>query len=304
MGNNLVPEKRADKNGKIVIRHVKSDFVKPVKDKPSIPKPSVHTRSILQSVRLKEMDSGALTLALLSDVRLLEREGKVNYDAIFDALDAATFLHLHQTRGNRKNLPKTPYIEHPLRNTLRSLRWGCKDQSVLIATILHDTVEDCADEIVSYYLQHEAPESLSEHEKRELALGWVESNFGAETRHLVLAVSNPLGDGKDKTAQEKYDIYAAHVEDSIRGDAKAFLVKFADFVDNAVGLHHNDVEGNHAAVTRRARKYRPVVDIFEREFLNNPELRELVSEEGYASIWEHIQEAKVKLTPLSERELV
>lgn len=299
MGQSLVPEPRPDKNGKVVVRYVKGGSGAPGKGSRGIPVPAIKPTSALQTIKLKEMDSGALTLALLGDIRRLEKEGEVDYDTVLSALDAATFLHLDQTpRGNRKNLPRTPYIEHPLRNTIRAARWGCTDQDVLVSTLLHDTVEDCADKIVSYYLGRDDADSLSEESKRELALGWVEDVFGPEVHHLVHAVSNEVGDGTKKTEQEKHENYASHVRDSIQGDAKVFLVKFADFVDNAVGLHHNNIEGNRAAVSRRARKYLPVVDIFEKEYESNDELREIVDEKGYAAIWEQIQEAKVKLEPL------
>lgn len=302
MGNNLTPEPRADKNGKIVVRHVKSDFVATKPLPASIPKPSVSTRSILQSVRLKEMDSGALTLTLLSDVRGLEKAGEVDYDTVFGALDAATFLHLHQTRENRKNLPRTPYIEHPLRNTIRAVRWGCKDQDVLVATLLHDTVEDCADEIITFYLGRKDTDSLDSHTKREMALDWVEQSFGSEVRRLVHAVSNPVSDGRKRTEREKHEAYVDHVSESIEDDAKVFLVKFADFVDNAVGLPHNNVEGNREAVTRRARKYLLAVDVFEREYESNSAIRDLVNSEGYESIWNHIQEAKQRLVRLANQQ--
>lgn len=297
-----MPEARPDKNGKIVIRHVKSDSGVSGLGSRGIPSPTLCPVSPLQSIPLKEMDSGALTLALLSDIRRMEKEGAVDYDTVLSALDAATFLHLDQIRGNRKNLPRTPYIEHPLRNTIRAARWGCKDQDVLVSTLLHDTVEDWAGKIVSHYLGRDDSESLSEQEKQELAFGWVEDNFGPDVLHLVKAVSNEVDDGEPKSEGEKHERYANHVKDSIEGDAKVFVVKFADFVDNAVGLHHNNIEGNRKAVSRRARKYLPVVSIFEKEYESNPAIRDIVDESGYEAIWSQIQEAKVKLEPLVKQD--
>lgn len=297
MKSNLIPESRADKNGKVVVRHVKSE-VSAKNTLRSIPKPNAEPMSVLQSVRLKEMDSGALTIALLRDVRAMQKDGDVNYDTVFDALDAAAYLHLNATRSNRKNLPRTPYIEHPLRNTIRACRWGCRDESVLVATLLHDTVEDCADQIISHYLGRDDVDSLDEHQKRELSLGWVKNTFGDEVLHLVKAVSNDVDTGEKKSEKEKHDSYAEHVRKNIKGDAKAFLVKFSDFVDNAVGLHHNNIPENRKGVSRRARKYFPVIEIFEAEFESNPAIRDLVDEKGYAAIWEQLQEAKVKLAPL------
>lgn len=301
MRSNLKPESRADKNGRVVTRHVRADSAPASGTNRAIPKPNAAPASVLQSVRLKEMDSGALTIALLRDVRAMQRDGDVNYDNVFDALDAAAFLHIDDTRSNRKNLPRTPYIEHPLRNTLRAARWGCRDESVLVATLLHDTVEDCADQIISHYLGRDDVASLSEEEKRELALGWVGDTFGAEVLHLVKAVSNDVDNGDAKSEKKKHDDYATHVQKKIKGDAKVFLVKFADFVDNAVSLPHNVAAGNVESAARRARKYFPVIAIFESEYLSNPAIRDLVDEKGYTAIWEQIQEAKVKLEPIMRR---
>ena len=297
MGNNLVPVSRTDKNGKTVVRHVRADTAVLPSSK-RIPKPSIAPKSVLQSVRLKEMDSGALTIALLRDIRAMQKEGTVDYDTVFDAMDAAAFLHLHQTRANRKNLPRTPYIEHPLRNTLRVVRWGCRDEDILVATLLHDTVEDHSDQIISHYLGRDDVDSLDENTKRDLALGWVNDIFGPDVMHLVKAVSNDVDNGEKKNEKQKHAAYAKHVKDKIRNDAKVFLVKFADFVDNAVGLPHNNIPENRESVSRRARKYSLVISIFEEEYKSNKGIRDLVDEAGYEAIWEQIQEAKVKLEPL------
>jgi (p)ppGpp synthase/HD superfamily hydrolase len=213
----------------------------------------------------------------------------------------ATFLHRHQTRANRKNLPRTPYIEHPLRNALRSVRWGCADQDVIVAAIMHDTVEDCAPDILTHYVGHPEPELLSEAERREVALGWMLRDFGPEVARIVEAVSNPLRDESGMSKERKRELYAEHVAEAIRADAKVFVVKFADFVDNALGLPHNAVEGNEGMIERLALKYLPVASVFEREYEANPDIRKMIGDEGHTLIGEQIAEAKTKLTALLKR---
>lgn len=297
MASQLVPEARPDCNGKVVIRHVRVDPA-PAHRGPGLPSPALPPGGALRSVPLKDMDSGALTVALLSDVRELEADGKLDSATVFDALSAATFLHRNQTRANRKDLPRTPYIEHPLRNTLRAVRWGCADQDVLVATVLHDTVEDCAEDILTHYLGRADAASVPEEQQRELALGWVRESFGAEVGRIVEALSNPLSTGPAVSAERKREQYAEHVAEAIRGDEKTFVAKFADFVDNALGLPHNDVEGNGAMVRRLAAKYRPVAAVFQHEFEGNPRIRNLVDDEGHRRIREQIEEADGRLAAL------
>jgi (p)ppGpp synthase/HD superfamily hydrolase len=60
----------------------------------------------------------------------------------------ASFLHRKQTRFVRGDLPRVPYIEHPLRVALRLVRWGVPDAELIAAALLHDVVEDCSTELL------------------------------------------------------------------------------------------------------------------------------------------------------------
>jgi guanosine-3',5'-bis(diphosphate) 3'-pyrophosphohydrolase len=61
------------------------------------------------------------------------------YDQIQEALIFSAQKHQHQTRRNRK----TPYIVHPIGVACQLLETGnVRDPEVLIAALLHDTVED------------------------------------------------------------------------------------------------------------------------------------------------------------------
>lgn len=247
----------------------------------------------LQSLSLKSMDSSALTLSVLDAVRLAAPEDAAQ---IFDAVSAAAFLHRNQTRANRGDLPRTPYIEHSLRNTLRLIRWGVTDAEILIATALHDTVEDCSHDIVRHFLNID-PADLTDGEIRRYVTDWMTDTFGARVTGMVLAVTNPSF-AKGATREEKNAQYVGHVRKAIAGEAEVFLVKFADFVDNACGLPHNNVKGNEGMVRRLAGKYLPLVDIFRAELASNARIAELVSIDGFISIEAQIDGATARLTAL------
>jgi (p)ppGpp synthase/HD superfamily hydrolase len=250
----------------------------------------------LQQLRLKEMDPGSLTLALMSDVRTLANDALLEEKPVFNALHVATFLHRNQTRANRKNLPRTPYIEHPLRNALRVLRWGCTEQDIIVAALLHDTIEDCVDDIILYYMGND-PAPLEEQEKRDMAVAWMAEEFGAEVSRIVLAVSNDITPD-NMTKEEKRASYALHIEKIIANDPAVFLVKFSDFVDNAVGLYHNNIAGKEAMIAHLARKYYAVVSIFAAVFEGSVGVKLPIDDSGFREIGDQIRSAETRLKAL------
>lgn len=239
------------------------------------------TTTLFASVPLKDMDPSALTMAIFDDIRDLPGIDTVKVSA---AISAASYLHLHQTRANRKGLPRTSYIEHPLRNALRVLRWGVESEAILVGVTLHDTVEDCLKRILDAFVPGDWS-GLNETAQRELAFAWIAREFGPDAAALVRSLTNPVATGEHLTKAQKRERYAADVAAKIRGNAEAFIGKLADFMDNAGGLHHNAVEGNEAMIWHLVQKYHPVVAIFQAELIsNNRAIRDLVSEEGYADI--------------------
>lgn len=218
----------------------------------------------MNRLALKELDSAALVLVLQSEI--MENPESFNASNVFESVNMATYLHRNSTpRMQRANLPRTPYIEHPLRNTIRLLRAGCWSEKVIVATILHDVLEDCADEILTELLGYTDISHLSEEDKRKLALGFLVSEFGSEVGRLILAVSNrilPVG----ISATEKNTIYVAHLAEEIE-DPDVYCIKYVDIVDNATGLYHNvSKDGDNSGIVRRATKYLLVIEVFERLF--------------------------------------
>lgn len=239
------------------------------------------TTTLFASVPLKDMDPSALTMAIFDEIREIPTIDTVKVSA---AISAASYLHLHQTRANRKGLPRTSYIEHPLRGGLRALRWGAISEALLVGVVLHDTVEDCLQRILDAFVSGDWS-GLNETAQRELAYRWIAREFSLEASELVRSLTNPVTTGEVLTKDQKREKYAADVAAKIRGNAVAFIGKLIDFMDNAGGLHHNAVEGNEEMVAHLVAKYHPVVAIFQAELAANSDaIRALVSEEGSADI--------------------
>ena len=199
------------------------------------------------------MDGSLLAFSIIHKTSLIFTPQE--NELIQEAIEMASYLHRHDTRANRGRLPRDNYITHPLRNTLRILRYGCTDIDVIIASILHDTVEDHPKEIS---IELAGKEAHSVAEARDNSFSYITAVFGAEVSRIVAAVSNPeMPAGLSK--EEKRKLYAEHVI-SVLDDPKVFLVKFSDFVDNAVGLYHNT--GSPEMVSHLSRKYIQLVNAF------------------------------------------
>lgn len=211
------------------------------------------TSALYPRVHLKEMDAAGLVLELVNASRVLPFGDDASHARLLEAATAATYLHRNQTRMVRENFPRVPYIEHPLRNALRLLRWGVKDYDLLAAALLHDTVEDCASDIVRDYVHggHEIP-STDPIELRAEALAWLTDAFGPRVADIVAAVSNPF----DGTS---YEEHMTHMASDPVENTEALLVKAADLIDNAGSLAHQFGSVSDAFIARMMRKYEPTV---------------------------------------------
>jgi hypothetical protein len=212
-------------------------------------------REILKSRALKSLDFHQIRKSILYEAR----DSGLDSQKIEKALNLAEELHSGQKRESRGEHEVTPYVEHPYRNTLRLMRMGVRDESVINASLLHDTVEDCSEK----FAKSLKFKSLPEAESRALLLDHIKENFGEETADIVLGVTNDIQTKREKylPKAEKDKLYRAHVQKEISRNPKVYLVKYADFIDNAAGLYHNVTK--ERPQDKRARKYLPVVEDFE-----------------------------------------
>jgi hypothetical protein len=145
---------------------------------------------------------------------------------------------------------REPYANHPLRVAIRILspgHYGVRDPDVACAALLHDVVEDHADDFGG------TPQA---------ALKALARMFGARTAGLVGAVTNPVWEpGRDAGEQ-----YREHVAASLEGCPWARVIKASDFTDNAVGLFHT----TGPTMSRLAGKYRPLAPVL-RELILRPD---------------------------------
>lgn len=198
-----------------------------------------------------------------SSLAELEREvdarplGDPDRSRIEEALALMFGLHL----GQKDRPDGQPYVNHVLNVALavaRAAPGGGPDP--IIAALLHDSVEDQAEKLVA------GAGSTGAGPIAELALQQIRARFGDRVAALVGALTNPDFDslvadrragGDARSDDDLYlELYRDHFRQILDGDPEAFLIKLADFSDNAlrVGeLPHGPKR------TWLQRKYGPVI---------------------------------------------
>lgn len=130
----------------------------------------------------------------------------MNATRLLQAIDFAAYKHRQQRRKSSEGIP---YINHPIAVArLLAEVGGIEDEDVLVAAVLHDTVEDTATT------------------REEL-----EAAFGPAVRRLVDEVT----DDKSLPKAERKRLQVVHAGGLSRGAA---LIKLADKVLNVQDLSH------------------------------------------------------------------
>jgi guanosine-3',5'-bis(diphosphate) 3'-pyrophosphohydrolase len=169
-------------------------------------------------------------------------------------LRAALFAAEKHRHQRRKDADSSPYINHPLTVTgILAQEGGVDDEIVLMAALLHDTLEDTATTVEE-----------------------LEAAFGAEVTTVVLEVT----DDKSLPAPERKRL---QIEHAAGASARAKLVKLADKIANLRDLAHCPPTGwplgrKQAyfdwakAVVDRLRGVHPDLEkAFDREYARRPE---------------------------------
>ena len=145
---------------------------------------------------------------LLMEIAQFPAAGRGRTD---DALALTSRLHARDRRQ------REPYANHLLRVTVRIVsHYRVTDPDVACAALLHDAVEDHAEDI--------APGGT-----RQAAFAALARQFGHRTADLVAAVTNPIyAPGRDKHEQ-----YREHVAASLLASPWARVIKASDFTDYA-----------------------------------------------------------------------
>lgn len=204
----------------------------------------------LPRVPLKRMDPSMLVFELHREAdRLLTR---ADGELITSAATMASFLHRNQTRFVRGDLARVPYIEHPLRVALRLIRWGVTDPELIAAALLHDVVEDCADELLQIF---------GEAEDQNDPVRCLQRLYRSQIARYVETVTNP-----------KQGTYEEHIDTIAWLASPALLIKASDLKDNAGSIKHQLGHGKDEKMLRLLRKYLPVIPMVAEGLVDTPQV--------------------------------
>lgn len=249
----------------------------------------------IKNKSLKTLNAPVLAYAISS---YATNTPHIDEKKISQALLMASELHKNQSRANRGLHDRTPYVEHPYRNALRSIRFNSDSTEQIVGSILHDTVEDSPFEFSEKYTGKKA---ATEEEARENSLRYIQNNFGTRAEKIVRGVSNPIIDTKGWTVEQKNKLYYDHVAESIV-DSDVFVVKVCDFIDNAGSLHHNVGKGlNPTGIQRRSSKYLPVANLLQERLTSNTNPIQL-SPEDKTKMYSQLENIKTRLTRLAKND--
>lgn len=254
-----------------------------------------HSEEEIFRKALKTYDSAHMASVIVS---FAERTENFNAKNIKAAILMAADLHKTDLRANRAHHDKTPYIEHPLRNTLRVIRYGCTSEAVLIGELLHDTVEDHPYEIARQYAKQEPRD---EHHAREISYAYIAKRFSPRASKMVHGMSNPIIEDKHAPVAVKNISYHDHFVEAIK-DEDVLVGKTSDITDNAFSLHYTESGMTSIGVYKKTVKYLMVMDSLEsrlkRAYVNGSLP---VADHGVRTMIKQVQEGRIKLLELNFR---
>ncbi|HEX8182039.1 MAG TPA: hypothetical protein VF575_00380 [Candidatus Saccharimonadales bacterium] len=248
--------------------------------------------TIRQLPEIKDQDANELFARLVSN----EAWTPQDQIRITEAFCLAAKLHIDDTHRAK------PYVYHVLRvaNRLASPdHLDRPDADLVIAALLHDCVEDHAERLIELLPRDvQLSEPLGRIPLQQtvghqaVALIYIARGFGQNVASLVGIVTNPPDMYRGLTGAAKTDRYAEKVAEVIVHH-DAWFLKFADFIDNAVGIIHS-VGEDPVKIEYRKAKYLPVIAILEARFYE-PDIQAMLSPAARQYAYNKLNRAKVVL---------
>ena len=191
----------------------------------------------IENLGLKHMSQEELAKRLLEKPSWDDDQRKM----VASAYDLA--VQFHQQTEHRSQ----PYTMHLLRVANRITDYlHIDDPEIIAAALLHDLVEDHANDLL------QKPE-LDEHQARQEALEELSRRFSPRVASMVAAVSNKPSD-PGLSYDEKMAAYQAKVKQAA-STAEGFIIKFADWCDNAIGIKYGVFELSSEQISHFQHKY-------------------------------------------------
>ena len=193
-------------------------------------------------------------------IQLCSADENIDIIVVQDAIDLMVRAHLVQ--ANRPD--GQPYVSHPAQVALIAYeRFGVRSTEGVVAALLHDVVEDQPRRVI------ELLGGVCEvDDVKAEALRLIGERFGERVAYInklltipdlkELAIQAQMAGDPREIEPIKNEIYREHVLEILTQDSEAFLVKLADFSENALSL--SNLDGKRKNDKLRA-KYKPVIEL-------------------------------------------
>lgn len=172
------------------------------------------------------------------------RFSKKDFEKISEALDLMLYLHCEQ----EDRMDGNPYIIHPLEVASDLVnKYEIIDADLIIAALLHDSVEDQSQKIIEKFSDEDA-DKMSEEELQNKAFDIISEQYGKRVERIVKGMTNP---------NFAKVLSIEHIKEAIK-NPDVFAVKLSDFMKNA-----GNIPREEPTRTNFIKRYIPVIkDVF------------------------------------------
>lgn len=188
-----------------------------------------------------------------------------------------------------------PYVYHLLRVANRVVGYmELPDWELAIGALLHDVKEDHPKEFILALNRSLSEEDLAEVENIEdLASFTMEQEFTSRVSHMIDAVSNPpsLSKKNYETIDEFIFAYEHKVEEAVE-TTDGWVIKFADWCDNGLGIIYSDLGEDEIEVFRE--KYGRALPHLERKY-KEPDIQEMLSPNAHSYVQQQFAHGRERL---------
>lgn len=253
------------------------------------------TRPAFESYELKEKSAQELFEVILTAG---ETWTNAQRELVASAYGLGAWLHVDDRHRGQ------PYTYHFLRNAARAAAYlDVTDPDVLIAIILHDSVEDHALEIVKLGVANKLLQQPTNAQLEDKAIMQSTANsllgtvYGEKAATIIAGMTNAPSSGSETlTYEEKIGGYVAKVTKEIV-NPDVWVAKLVDWIDNGVGVLYSDLPPDSDRIAHFRYKYGRLIEPLEQRYRQD-DIQAMLGPSAKAYVEHVFMRAEERLQPL------
>ena len=218
-------------------------------------------------------------------------------ELVASAYELGAWLHVDDRHRGQ------PYTYHFLRNAARAVAYlEVTDPDLLIAIILHDSVEDRSPEIVELGVANKLLQQPTKAQLEDTATMQSTANsllgtvYGEKAATIIAGMTNAPSSGSETlTYEEKIDRYVTKVTKEII-NPDVWIAKFVDWIDNGVGVLYSDLSPDSERIAHFRYKYGRLIEPLEQRYRQD-DIQARLSPSAKAYVEHVFRRAEERLLP-------